>query len=403
MREYEIRPGGSRRARRAMALLGDACAAAVYTAVLLGQALGAAGAAPEPGPHLWVSLGVVAATGPPVAARRWRPAAVFWVTLAMSLTGASLGIFAEPLIGPALALYTVAATGTAARGVPLWAVGGPTVVAVIALGALGPREFQMAGVAYTVVVGVVVLGFAWTLGRGRRDRRLAAERFGQQLAEHAVTRERMRIAREMHDVVAHSMGLITVKAGVANHVARSRPDEARDALRVIEDTGREALAELRHMLDVLRSPEGAEAGTGAPPAPGVAGLPALAERAAQAGVHVDLDVDVRRRLPHGVDLAVFRIVQEALTNIVKHAAPARAAVSVTAAAGQVRIDVSDDGPGRPATVRRPGQGPGHGLIGMAERVAVYRGRFDAGPGGDGGFRVTAVLPCDPPLRAEVPA
>jgi signal transduction histidine kinase len=177
------------------------------------------------------------------------------------------------------------------------------------------------------------------------------------------------------------MSLIAVKAAVGNHVALEQPAEAREALRVIEDTSRETLAELRRMLGVLRD------GTGVPalaPAPTLADLRALAERAEQAGPAVDLAVEGLDELPGGVGQSVYRIVQEALTNVVKHAGATTCRIRVTGGEGEVSIEVRDDGRGGSAT-------PGHGLIGMRERVAVYGGDFSAGSCTPG-FRVFARLP-----------
>jgi signal transduction histidine kinase len=184
------------------------------------------------------------------------------------------------------------------------------------------------------------------------------------------------------------MSLIAVKAGVAVHVAEARPQEALDALRVIEDTSRGSLAEMRHLLGVLRdngAPEGDLA-----PVPGLDGLPGLVDRAALAGVRIDLQVRATE-LPEGMALAVYRIVQEALTNIVKHAAPARGRVLIEQDLGEVRIEVTDDGPG----IRMlPGDQAGHGLIGMRERAMMYGGDLTAGPRREGGFAVSARLPYD---------
>jgi signal transduction histidine kinase len=172
--------------------------------------------------------------------------------------------------------------------------------------------------------------------------------------------------------------------------AAERPDEAQDALRVIESTSRTALAEMRQMLGVLRS--GVDAAQLAP-APGLTGLQTLISRAEPAGVTVDLDVRGTDRLPEGVALSVYRIVQEALTNVVRHAAPARCRVSVVLGRGEVHVEVTDDGPG--TRVLPPDRRAGHGLIGMRERVLMYGGSFHAGPRPEGGFGVSARLPYKP--------
>jgi signal transduction histidine kinase len=219
----------------------------------------------------------------------------------------------------------------------------------------------------------------WTTGRAIYTRREYAAKSAVQLANAAVGDERLRIARELHDIVAHSMSLIAVKAGIANHVADQRPEEARDALRIIEATSRGTLTEMRRMLGVLRS-ETADL----TPAPGLSGLPELAEQARMAGVDVTM-TSPDTELPSGLEMSVYRIVQEALTNVVKHAGPVRCEVTVTANGKEVRIDVTDNGPGGPT-------GSGHGLIGMRERVMMYDGSFTAGPRPEGGFAVSARMP-----------
>ena len=200
--------------------------------------------------------------------------------------------------------------------------------------------------------------------------------------------ERLRIARELHDVVAHSMSLIAVKAGVANHVARSRPEETADALRVIEDTSKGALTEMRRLLGVLRT-DGTQAGE-LTPAPSLGDLPELVQRAAGAGVRVDLDLHAGPDVPAGVGLSAYRIVQEALTNVIRHAAPARCQMTITADGGQICIEVVDDGPGRRALPA--GHHRGHGLAGMRERALACGGDLTASPLDPSGFQVKARLP-----------
>jgi signal transduction histidine kinase len=266
-------------------------------------------------------------------------------------------------------------------------VGAISIAGVLGI-SLASSPYLLKSAAGQLAFGAMVMGGAWTTGSALRARRLQAERVASQRAERAVTQERMRIARELHDVVAHSMGVITVKAGVANHVLKERPDEAQDALRVIEATSRTALTEMRHLLGVLRSDDSPDLR----PSPGLHGLPALAEQAEMAGVDVRMDVREGNPLPEGVELSIYRIVQEALTNVAKHAAPARCRVIVETGERDVRIDVTDDGPGGCV---RPG---GHGLIGMRERVTMYGGKVTAGPRPGGGFGVSAWFPYDPPCE-----
>jgi signal transduction histidine kinase len=243
----------------------------------------------------------------------------------------------------------------------------------------------------------------WSELQARAER---LEREREEEARRAVTEERLRIARELHDVITHSLSLITVKASVANYLVESRPEEVRATLTLIETTGRGALTEMRRMLGVLRAdsdtgqPVTGDAGNGRAPAPGLAELAALAEHAAEAGVHVDLDVPADHDLPEGVPLAAYRIVQEALTNVVKHAAPTRCRVRVSRTGNEVLIDVTDDGPGRNS--RPAAAAGGHGIVGMRERAALFGGELEAAPGPHGGFRVTARLPCVPAIPRSWP-
>jgi signal transduction histidine kinase len=247
-------------------------------------------------------------------------------------------------------------------------------------------------------IGYVGLMFVvvWALGAvlaGRRSyvaqleaKTAALERAQRELAERAVADERARIARELHDIVAHAMGVITVRAGVGAHLLETRPAEAASALRVIESTGREALWDLRRMLAVLRDPE-AEARL-SEPQPGLGDIPRLVERARGSGVPVTLTEDGSPRQPSaGLELAAYRLVQEALTNVVKHAPGASASVTIRHRPEGMEIDVSDSGGSTPGVTGPPGQG----LRGMAERVALYDGRLEAGEVA-GGFRVAAWLP-----------
>jgi signal transduction histidine kinase len=186
------------------------------------------------------------------------------------------------------------------------------------------------------------------------------------------------------------MSLIAVQAGVANHVIDSRPEEAARALASIEATSRAALTEMRRLLGVLRDGGGGRVDPTLEPAPGLADLDQLISRTAQAGVRVDLDVRGRRRpLPAGVDLTAYRIVQEALTNVVRHAEADTSRVVVTYADDALCLEITDPGRGAPIPV-----GEGHGIVGMRERVGLYGGTFEAGPRRPHGFRVAARLPLD---------
>jgi signal transduction histidine kinase len=232
-------------------------------------------------------------------------------------------------------------------------------------------------------------------------RAAAAEADRLAAAERAVASERSRIAREMHDVVAHSMSVISVQAAAGREIVHVNPDKAAQVFATIEVVGRESLAELRRMLGVLR-----ETGAGVPalsPQPGIADIAAVVAQSSASGVATELVIEGRQRgLAPGVELAVYRVVQEALTNVLKHAGPATSAVvRVAYGSNTVTVEVTDDGRG--ATTALSAGGAGHGLIGMRERVEIYGGTFSAGPRADRGYGVRAVLPIVPSGATDVPA
>ncbi|MFD9894539.1 sensor histidine kinase [Amycolatopsis sp. NPDC059027] len=367
----------SRVVRRAVDAL-----AAVLLAVGAGGNL-AAGAWPLPGWMTpWLGWAIMGLSVVPLLIRWSWPMPAFAAGLVMILVSAPIGgpIVGVPLAATGCALYVLAAYGPQRTSMVALVVAG---IEVVLVSVLIPSPAQPA----TLSLGISALGVSYALGYTVLARREHAAQLRETYAHQAVSEERLRIAREMHDVVAHSMSLIAVKAGVGNHVALDQPEEARDALRVIEDTSRETLAELRRMLGVLRG------GTGEPeallaPAPTLADLRALVERAGQAGPSVELDVEDLPELPGGIGQSVYRIAQEALTNVVKHAGASTCRVLVRGGEGQVSIEVTDDGAANGPVV------PGHGLIGMRERVAVYGGEFSAEPLPDKGFRVFARLPYD---------
>ena len=271
--------------------------------------------------------------------------------------------------------------------------------ALLALGVALSLQPATVVTTSTWVSTILATAVAWLSGENIRSRRLrwsALEERTRRLeteredrARQAVSDERLRIARELHDVVAHSMSVIAVQAGVANHVIDSRPEMARQALATVETNTRSALVEMRRLLGVLR--QGDEPSASLVPAPGLVEVPGLVQQFAEAGLMVDVRVDgVPDQVPDGVDLSAFRIVQEGLTNVLRHGGP-KAEVTVGYQSGTVRIEICDDGraPGGSAMV---GKEPGHGLLGMRERVAVFGGTLVAGPRPGGGFRLAATLP-----------
>jgi len=368
----------------------DAAAAAGYTALALTFALHrpvAAGAAQ------WTAWVLVPAVGLPLALRRLWPVPVFSLVLAMSLVAWVRGLLPDPFLAAAFALYTVAATQLRPPREPALAIAGAGAVVLFGSLVFGlpAGGLQAEGVLLT---GAGALAGAWMVGRAVRAQRAYVARSAAHLAERAVTAERLRIARELHDVLAHSMSLIAVKASVARHVLELRPEEAGPALGVIETASRGALAEMRALLGVLRADAGEEEpSAGLAPAPGAAALPALRQRVAETGLRVEMALRGVQGLPAGLDLTVYRIVQEALTNVLRHAAATECRVTAVAAGGAIDIRVTDDGRGgaHPA----PTGGTGHGLVGMRERVAMYGGTFTAGPRAGGGFEVCARLPHAP--------
>ena len=241
-----------------------------------------------------------------------------------------------------------------------------------------------------LLFGVVwVVGFA--LGRKfeeadeARERAARAEREREERARAAVAEERARIARELHDVVGHSVSVMTVQASGVRRLLRPDQEREREALLVVERTGREALAEMRRMVGVLRRPEEAPA---LAPQPSLEHLDQLLSTTREAGLPVELKIEgTPTELPPALDTTAYRIVQEALTNAVKHANADRAEVLVRYRNGSVELIVSDDGRGN-----GDGGGSGHGLVGMRERVSVYGGELEAGPQAGGGFRLRATLP-----------
>lgn len=234
-----------------------------------------------------------------------------------------------------------------------------------------------------VATWVVAIAAISELARTRRDQwaRDRAER--AQAARRRADEERLRMARELHDVLAHSISVINVQAGVGLALLDSDPEQARTALTTIKAASKEALGEVRQVLDTLRTPGDAPRA----PAPGLDRLPELVQQAASAGLTVELD-GTPPRLPPGTDLAAFRVVQEALTNVVRHSGSRHARVHVEHDPRELRLRIDDDGPPTGADAG----GSGNGLAGMRERAAALGGTIEAGPRPDGGYRVLAVLP-----------
>ncbi|MFF7458612.1 sensor histidine kinase [Kitasatospora sp. NPDC008115] len=370
----------------------DLAAAILLAAAYLGFAR-MAGSDTQPaytGP-VWAGWVVAVAVGAPVAVRRRWPIPAAAAALVAVAAATLLDLTREPYLAVGLTLYLVALAEPPRRSAPVLALALAGSAAAVLTGeaVLTPAETWSGATGVAAMVWLI-LGSGWAAGFSVRQGRARDQERARRRTEQVVVDERLRIARELHDIVSHSLSLIAVKAGVAGHVAPTRPQEALDALRVIERTSRAAMTEMRRTLGLLRADTAARPGDAAlGPAPGVDELPLLAEQAQQSGLSVELTLRVSGELPAGIALAVHRIVQESLTNAVKHAAPARCWVDVEANPREVRIDVTDDG--------RGGGGlpvGGHGLVGMRERVMMYGGTFRAGPRPEGGFAVAVRLPRD---------
>ncbi|MEU8526207.1 MULTISPECIES: sensor histidine kinase [Streptomyces] len=285
-----------------------------------------------------------------------------------------------------VALYAVAAARPRRTALPALALAVGTLVGFLAFRWLMGWPVGMSAELAVALVAVV----AWLLGRSAHQAQEYAERARAQVERQAVTAERLRIAREMHDLVAHTIGVVALQAGAAARIVESRPDRAREAMLAVETAGREALSGLRRMVGALREGEPSTDELELTPAATLAGLDRLAAATTAAGVRVDVRWDGERRaLPPELELSAFRIAQESVTNVVRHSGAASCEVRVAFGEAYVSVTVTDEGDGSP---RAASGGPGLGLAGMRERVALLHGEFAAGPRPEGGWRVSARLP-----------
>ena len=353
---------------------------------------------------------VLLAAGPLalLARRRW-PARVLAVTLACGMAYAARTYPEGP---SSLAIYP--ALWTVALTLPrrtAWVAAGGTALAVAGAELFLYGDTMFDGEPLYAAVTVFAAMWWGEAVRARRayvaelrDRAERAERTREEEARRRVDEERMRIARELHDVVSHTIGVISVQAGVASHLLERRPDRAAESLAAIRQASDEALGELHAMLGVLRDGDGSGGQAPLSPAPGLGELDALVAQAAGAGLEVQVSLKGEpRRLPPAVDLACYRVVQESLTNVVRHARASRAEITVTHADGRVTVEVTDDGKGvesasgrRSADSDRQDRRSGQGILGMRERARALGGSLEAGPRPQGGFRVLATLPVGAP-------
>jgi signal transduction histidine kinase len=344
----------------------------------------------EQGDTAVAALFGLALTAPTVLRRR-RPLAALGATLAVYVSWIAV---APPRGSIAPYLVCLVVTYSVASYAALRA-------ALAGLGlAAGAEVFFVARTTNDLADYAFILVFlvgAWVAGRGMRirqqradalfERAVRAEVEREERARAAVAQERARIARELHDIISHTVSVMVVQAGGAEQALDQHPEQARAALTAIQQSGREARLELRRLLGLLRAD--ADCGPGLGPAPGLTQLPALAEQVRGTGLDLTVSVEGEQRpLPPGVDLAAYRITQEALTNVVKHAGGGHASVTVRYCADAVDVEVVNGG-GTPRAVAADG---GHGLTGMRARAALYGGRLEHGRLPDGGYRVHARLP-----------
>ena len=334
----------------------------------------------------------------PLAVRRRWPVPVFFVVLAASVACGVVGLKVSTLTGPTYALYTVAVqadrkwsllalAAVEAGAVVNGAEAGVGVNVTLATASKG----NAVNAAFTALAQLTV----WIAADSVRRRRAYSASLRERSLREALSEQGLQ-TRELHDIVAHAMSVVAVQAGVGSHLIAARPDEAAKSLRAIEATARAALSETRSLLSVMRDDDYDLASRS--PVPGLANLQALVQQVADAGQPVTLRVEGRpRALPQSLELSVYRVVQEALTNVVRHAAPP-AKVTVVIRyddEGGVVVEVTDDGRG---TGHKRSGGGGHGLAGMRERVSLLGGELSAGPRAGGGYQVVARLPAETGAR-----
>jgi signal transduction histidine kinase len=379
---------------KARPMVGDSLLAGLLACfdALLFVASAAENATPAP---WYVAMPIVLGVVAPLVYRRKYPVAAAYATLLISIPHTALELGVASLFTTCIALYTLVAY-VGRKPAATYAV----VNALVSAAQLTLQEQMRQQWVVTTIVMVLAFAFCWALGEFVGARRAYQAEVEQRLAlleverDHqariAVAGERARIARELHDVVAHAVSVIVVQADGATYAVHTQPELAERAMRTISSTGREALAELRRLLGVLRSEEGD--GDLTPQPAGTQSLSELAERVRAVGLPVRLEIvgDVDD-LPAGVGLGIYRIVQEALTNSLKHAGPGtKAMVRVERTGDEVCLDISDDG--RHSARTLVGVSGGNGLIGMRERALVFGGSLDAGPRPGGGWQVRARLP-----------
>jgi signal transduction histidine kinase len=403
-----------------IALAAAAALASLAVAVLAVRTpAGSPSAVPIAGGPVWQSIlpGVVARTLP-LTIRRLRPLTALWLCVAACLLTAlpeavrwSAGTDVVNLIALVPAAYSAVAHSRY-RSAALLSL--PAVVVVLVVRAMAPAQsgnYTMLVILLAFIMTVLVVGNAARLSQRRASesqaRLLGLAEEQENATRQAIGQERARIARELHDVVTHSVSVMVVQAGAARRVLGASPDEARSALLAIEESGREAITELQHMLGLLAQPGDPQLGDPqqaspaiaqdtAPlrPQPGLDQVGPLVDRVTAAGLPVELRVSgTPRALPPGMDLAAYRVIQEALTNVIKHAGQSSSTVTLDYTDDALMVEVADHGGAPSALTAMPGGG--HGLLGLRERVLLYGGELDAGSQPEGGWRVRARFPGQP--------
>jgi signal transduction histidine kinase len=342
-------------------------------------------------PKVLLALCIFGASAP-IAFRRRAPILALVVIVLSVAGGLALGTASLSTVDPAIPMFQVAVTYDRRTSLKWLVAAAAVLTAGAGIGAATARTHQLGS-------GLLVVIAAWFVGDSARVRRAytaglaeqTAQRSREELerAERSVAEEKIRIARDLHDVIAHTLSVVAVQSGVGRHVIDTQPEDAKHALEAIEETSRDALGELRRMLNVLRSDDTT---ADLAPAPGMRDLEQLAEHVTRAGVPVTITRELGdlSALPASIDLSVYRIVQEALTNVVKHAGPARAIVDIRRERDVLLVTIQDDGIGdEHHGLDRPA---GHGIIGMRERAATLDGTLIAESLPNRGFCVRARLP-----------
>lgn len=345
----------------------------------------------QPPTPMWLVLALIAGTFLPLTLRRRIPWLALLLSGSFALTYQALpSTRAFVALGPMVALYTLTSRASRRQTGLVALLSGTVVLAASILVFTDVRWVTEAVGTFALLATATFLG---DMARSRREyvaqveaRAAEAERTREEEARRRVDEERLRIARDVHDVVAHSLSIVAVQAAAADTLVASEPERARESIANIRSTSRQALSELRSMLDVLRTGE-----TDAPlePAVGLSHLDALIAHVAKAGVSVSADLTGEvSTVPAHVSVSAYRVIQEALTNVLRHAQASSATVVVRVTPTEVDVDIIDDGIGSAAT----DSGQGHGVSGMRERVETLGGRFDAGARDGSGYRVHATLP-----------